>query len=186
MNHAITCGVNSLNSFIYLWCNTKTVTIGRKVRFHHTLPFMTKQRCCSAAATSRLHPKFGVIDASVATSDKLTWHQTWCSQIYVWCFVEKSDVDWVVVFVFHNSSHFRTKISYRLFIVFKFLSSSSHQNVCLVIVLNLRRSLRCVETNILRKLWTTSPFKGDISLCFGFNEGTRSLLIEAFHSGAGK
>jgi len=30
---------------------------------------------------------------------------------------------------------------------------------------------------------TTSPFNGDISLCFGFNEGTRALLglfIEAF------
>jgi len=33
---------------------------------------MTKQRCSSAAATSRLHQKFGVIDASVATSDILT------------------------------------------------------------------------------------------------------------------
>jgi len=32
-----------------------------------TLPFMTKQRCSSAAATSRLHQKFGVIDTSVAT-----------------------------------------------------------------------------------------------------------------------
>jgi len=27
-----------------------------------TLPFMTKQRCSSAAATSRLHQKFGIID----------------------------------------------------------------------------------------------------------------------------
>jgi len=25
-------------------------------------------------ATSRLHQKFGIIDASVATSDTLTWH----------------------------------------------------------------------------------------------------------------
>jgi len=43
------------------------VSIERKARFHYTLPFMTKQRCSSAAATSRLHQKFGVIDASVAT-----------------------------------------------------------------------------------------------------------------------
>jgi len=28
-----------------------------------------------------------------------------------WCFVDKFDVDWVVAFVFHSSSHFRTKIS---------------------------------------------------------------------------
>jgi len=38
------------------------VTIGRKVRFHfhHTLPFMTKQRCSSAAATSTLNQKFRI------------------------------------------------------------------------------------------------------------------------------
>jgi len=36
--------------------------------------------------------------------------------------------------------------------VFKFLSSFSHPNVCLVIVSNKKSSLRCVETNILRKL----------------------------------
>jgi len=56
-------------------------------------------------------------------------------------------------------------------------------NVCLVIVSNKRSSLRFVETNILRKLSRTSPFNGDISLCFGFNEGNRALLgllIEAF------
>ena len=34
------------------------------MRFHHTLPFMTKQRCRSAAA--RLAQKFGIIDTSVA------------------------------------------------------------------------------------------------------------------------
>jgi len=27
-----------------LWCNARTRAIGRKVRFHHTLPFMMKQR----------------------------------------------------------------------------------------------------------------------------------------------
>ena len=48
------------------------VTIGGKVLFHHWLPFVTKQRCSSAAATSRLHQKFGIIDISVATSDILT------------------------------------------------------------------------------------------------------------------
>jgi len=30
---------------------------------------MTKQRCSPAAATSRLHQKFGIIDTSVATYD---------------------------------------------------------------------------------------------------------------------
>ena len=78
-DHAITC-VNGLNSFICLWCNTTIVTIGRKMSFHHTLPFMTKQRCRSVAATSRLHQKFGIIDTSVATSGISTWHQMWCSQ----------------------------------------------------------------------------------------------------------
>ena len=38
--HALTCGVNGLVSFICLWCNA---AIGRKLRFQHTLPFMTKQ-----------------------------------------------------------------------------------------------------------------------------------------------
>jgi len=83
-NHAMTCGVNTLNNFIYLSCNTTIVTIG-EVRFHHILSFMTKQRYSSAAATSRLHQKFGVIDASVATSDILTRHQMCCSQINFWC-----------------------------------------------------------------------------------------------------
>ena len=109
-DHAITCGVNGLNSFMCLWCNTTIVTIGRKMRFHHTLPFVTKQRCSSVAVTSRQHQKFGIIDTSVATSDILTWHQMWCSQINVWCFGDKSDVAWGVVF-FRVSSHFRTKIS---------------------------------------------------------------------------
>jgi len=59
-------------------------TIGRKVPFHHRLPFMTKQRSSSAAATSRLHQKFGIIDTSVVTSDILTWHQMWCFQINLW------------------------------------------------------------------------------------------------------
>ena len=36
--------------------------------------------------------------------------------------------------------------------IFKFLSSISHPNVCLDIVSNKQSSLRCVETNILRKL----------------------------------
>jgi len=43
--HAMTRGVNGLTSFICLWCNARIVAIWRKVlRFHHTLPFMTKQR----------------------------------------------------------------------------------------------------------------------------------------------
>ena len=46
--HTITSGVNGLNGFIYLRCNTTiSKTIGRKVLFHHRLrlPFVTKQRC---------------------------------------------------------------------------------------------------------------------------------------------
>ena len=105
-DHAMTCGVNGLKSFICLWCNTSIGTIGKE-RFHHTLLFMTKQRC-SSAATSRLHQKLGIIDTSVATPDILTRHRIWCSQTYFWCLGDKSDVDWVV---FHISSHFRTKIS---------------------------------------------------------------------------
>jgi len=57
--------------------------------------------------------------------------------------------------------------------------------MCLVIVSNKKSSLRCLETNILRKLnyKRLLHFHGDTSLCFGFNEGTRALLgslIEAF------
>ena len=44
IEHAITCGVSGLTSFICLWCNARIVAIGRKVCFQHTLPFMTKQR----------------------------------------------------------------------------------------------------------------------------------------------
>ena len=97
-DHAITCGVNGVNIFICLWCNTAILTIGTKVRFHHTLPFITKQR--SVAATSRLHQKSGIIDSSVATSNILTWHQMWCSQLNFWCLVDKSDVGWVVFSTF--------------------------------------------------------------------------------------
>ena len=83
---AMTCGViNGLDSFICLWCNAATVNIGIKVRFPHTLHFMTKQRCSSASATTRLHQKFGIIDSSVATCDILTWHRMWCPQINFWC-----------------------------------------------------------------------------------------------------
>jgi len=42
-DHVITC-VNGLTDFVCLWCNARIVAIGRKVRFHHMLPFMTKQR----------------------------------------------------------------------------------------------------------------------------------------------
>jgi len=38
-----------------------------------------------AAATLTLHQKLGITDTSVATSDILTWHQTWSSQINFWC-----------------------------------------------------------------------------------------------------
>ena len=84
-DHAITCYVNGFNSFICWWYNTMIVTMGRKVRFHHKLHFMTKRRCSSAAVTSRLHQNFGIIDTTVATSDILTWHQMRCFQISFWC-----------------------------------------------------------------------------------------------------
>jgi len=110
-NHGITCGANGLNSYICLWCNTTVV--GRKVRFHRTLPLMTKQRCSAAAATRRRHQKFGIIDISVATSD-LSWHQMWCLRYIsdVWCFADKSDVDWLGCFCFPHFLSFRTKISH--------------------------------------------------------------------------
>jgi len=43
-DHATTCGVNGLTSFICLCCNARIVATGRKVRFHLKLPFMMKQR----------------------------------------------------------------------------------------------------------------------------------------------
>ena len=43
-DHATACAVNGLASIIRFWCDTRIVAIGRKMRFHHTLPFMTKQR----------------------------------------------------------------------------------------------------------------------------------------------
>jgi len=52
-----------------------------------------------------LYQKFGIIYTGVVTSDILTWHEMWCSQVNFWC------LDWVVVFVINISSHFRTKIS---------------------------------------------------------------------------
>jgi len=100
MDHAITYVVNGLNNFMCL------VIIGIKVRFHYTLPFMTKQRCSSVVATSRLHQKFGIIDTSVATSDILTWHQMWCSQINFWCLMFWQQIwCWLGCFS-HISSHF--------------------------------------------------------------------------------
>ena len=111
-DQAITCGGNSLNSFMCLLCNTTIVAIGRKVRFHHTLPFITKQRCSSVAATSRQHQKFGITDTSVATSDTLTLHQMWCSRINFWCQMFWRQVwCWLGSCFFHISSHFRKKIS---------------------------------------------------------------------------
>ena len=59
-DHAIACGGNGLASFIcsiHLWCKTTIVATGRKVRFHHTLPFMTKQRGQFGCATFRWHKK---------------------------------------------------------------------------------------------------------------------------------
>jgi len=73
-DHAITCGANGLYSFMCLWCNITIVAIRRKVRFHHTLPFMTKQRCSSVAATSRQHQKchfwYFNMTSDVMVSDK--------------------------------------------------------------------------------------------------------------------
>jgi len=35
---------NGVASFMCLWCNERIVAIGGRVRFHYTLPFMTKHR----------------------------------------------------------------------------------------------------------------------------------------------
>ena len=44
--------------FTCLWCNTKIVAIWSNVRFHHTLPFIWRNKVCSlAVATSRWHKK---------------------------------------------------------------------------------------------------------------------------------
>ena len=53
-DHAIPCGINGLTNFIcLLWWNAMIVTIEKKVRFYHTLPFITKQR---VAVRLRLPP----------------------------------------------------------------------------------------------------------------------------------
>jgi len=57
-DQAITCGVNGLTSFKCLRCNARIVAIGGKVRFHHALPFMSKESHSLAAVTSRPHKKF--------------------------------------------------------------------------------------------------------------------------------
>jgi len=82
------------------------------MRFYHSLPFMTKQRCSSTAATLRRHwTKLGIIDTSVAISDILTWHQMLCSQTnfwwlmfwrHIWCWLSSVGC----CFCFHISSHF--------------------------------------------------------------------------------
>ena len=107
-DHAITCGTNGLNSFICLRCNTTIVNIGRKARFYHKLPFMTKQRCSWLRLPRDCTRSSGSL---IPVLPLLTWHQIRCSQMNLWCFVDTSDVDWVVVFVFRICSHFRTKIS---------------------------------------------------------------------------
>jgi len=82
------------------------------VSTHVTLYDETK-RCISAAATSRLHQKFGVIDASVATSDILTWHQMWCSQINFWCLMFWMQQSLVLkkVSQYHSTDNFWQQVS---------------------------------------------------------------------------
>ena len=109
-DHAIACGVNGLNSFTCLWCNTTIITIGKsafpsfvilydetKVHFgcgyleispevrHHW------QQCC--------HFWYFHMTSDVMFSDKflMFWRKMWC---WLGCFYN-----------LHISSHFRTKIS---------------------------------------------------------------------------
>jgi len=44
VGYAVAFAVNGLASIIRFWCDTTIVAIGRKVRFHHTSTFVTKQR----------------------------------------------------------------------------------------------------------------------------------------------
>ena len=103
----------------YVYDVTTIVTIGRKVCFQHTLPFMTKQRCSSAAATSRLHQKFGIIDTSVTTSDILTWHQLWCSQINFWCLMFWRQIWCWLDYCFCSGTEFAKKVWQSLLFAFR-------------------------------------------------------------------
>ena len=73
---------------------------------------------------------------------------------YVWCFGEKSDVEWAVVCVFHIIPLLFGWKQVR-FVILKFLSSVSEPHVCLVIVPNWRSSLHCVEKNVQHPLRMT-------------------------------
>jgi len=93
------------------------------------------------------------------------WHAVlpfWCFNIRsdllreisdVWCFGDKSDVDWAVTFVFHISCPFRRK-ELRFILIIKFLSSIFHPHACLVFVPSWRASLRCLGNNCYA--WPTS------------------------------
>ena len=77
-DHAIACGVNGLTTTIV------TITISRKVRFYKRYPLWRNK-----GAVRLLQPwdctMIRIFDISVATSDILSWHQMWCSQINFWC-----------------------------------------------------------------------------------------------------
>jgi len=72
---------------------------------------MTKQRCSSFAATSRQHQKFGIIDASIATSDIFTKSDVMFSDRFLMSDVLAANLMLTGFLFFHIFSHFRTKIS---------------------------------------------------------------------------
>jgi len=82
------------------------------VRFHHNVTVYDKTKVHFGCGYLETSPEIGIIDTSLATSDILTWHQMTCSQINLWClmFSQQTWCGLVIVFVFHISSHFRTKI----------------------------------------------------------------------------
>jgi len=76
-DYAITCGVNGLNSFMCLWCNTTIVAIGGKCISTTCYPLWRNK-----GAVRLPRPRDST---NIATSDIFTWHQMWCSQINFWC-----------------------------------------------------------------------------------------------------
>jgi len=106
------------------------VANGRKVRFHHTLPFMTKQRSRLAVRLRRPRDqKFGIIDTSVATYDILT------NMISDVMFSDKFLMSDALAtnlmltgFLFFSTFPLISGRKQVRFMIFKFLSSISHPN----------------------------------------------------------
>ena len=180
MNHAITSSVNGGNSFICLWCNTTIVAIGRKMVSTIRYPLWRNK----GAVRLRLRDFTRSSGSLIPVLPLLILHDVRCDFLGwisdVWCFGDKSDVDWVVVFFFTFPLVLGRK--YVRFMIFRFLSSISHPNVCLVVVSNWS-SLRFAETNILRKLFKEFSIYWRYFALFRIKVGNRALLgllIEAF------